>query len=383
MTARSGLLQSYINTNADKRMVTDRILQIDPYRIATYTALGTDMSKFQFTNREGKMYEWLEDTWNPTTDTVTSGLASSSTTTTFTPATGALYQPGDVLLIDSEQVWVSAVSSNIPTITRGFGSTTKATHANSSTVTFISRARTEGDDADDSPSTEISTNYNYTQIFQRTVNVARTKEKIAEYGVSSWESYFIDKYMNELMMLLNQMPYYGKRYVGTASAGRTAGGFKTFITNNLTYATSTGLTGGTAQALTRKNIDDTFQNIWTDGGHPNLIITGAWAQRKITDFYEGFIQTDPSYNIGGIMVNKLRHPIDGSLIDVMVDVACPSNELWILETENIGFYPFDPFFYEQLAKTGDAIKGEVVGEYGLVVRADKHHGAVLEFSTSA
>ena len=383
MTARSGQISTYINTVPDKRMVTDSILLIEPYNIATFLALGTDVGKFQFSNRGGKTYEWLEDSFNPVTDVVTSGLASSSTTTTFTPTTAALYQPGDVLLIDSEQVWVSAVSSDIPTITRGWGSTTKATHANSSTVSFVSRARIDGDDADNSHSTEIGSNYNYTQIFQRTVNVTRTKQKLAEYGVSDWEQYLIDKYTKELTMLLNKVPYYGKRYVGTASAARSAGGLRTFITDNLTYATSTALTGGTALPLTRKHIDDTLQNIWSDGGSPDLIICGAFAQRKINDFYEGFVQTSRSEDIGGIGITKLQHPITGDIIDVMTDRACPTNELWILSRNNIAFYPFDPFFYEKLAKTGDAAQGEVVGEYGFVVRYDKSHGAVFEFSTSA
>jgi hypothetical protein len=375
MTQINGLLQSYVNTSPDKRMVTDEILLIDPYEIATYTALGTDMSKFNFVNREGKIYEWLEDTFNPTTDAILTGWASSSTTTTGTVTTAALYQPGDLLLCESEKIWVSSVAGAVITVVRGWGATNPATHANTTAITFIGRARIDGDDADDSPHTEVGTNYNYTQILQRTINIARTKEKLAEYGVASWEDYQISKHMKELMMFLNKIPYRGERYTGTASAGRTAGGFRTFITDNLTNASSA--------ALTRKMIDDTLQNIWTDGGKPDLLITGGFASRKINDFYEGFVETVRSESMGGIKIRQLVHPITGDVIDIMVDRHCPTNELWLLERKNIAFYPFDPFFYERLAKTGDAIKGEVVGEYGLVVRADKHHGLVHTFSTSA
>lgn len=375
MTTQLGQVNSYINTVPDRRMVTDRILMIEPSDIVTYLALGSDVNKFNFTNRDGKAYEWLEDTFTPTTDTITSGLSSGTTTTTFTPATGNLYQPGDVLLVDSEQLWVSAVASGVPTVTRGYGGTTAATHANSATVTFVSRARIDGDDADNSPSTEVASNYNYTQILQRTINVARTKEKLAEYGVPSWENYQIDKYMKELMMMLNKMPFYGKRYAGSASAARTAGGLRTFITTNLTDASSA--------ALTRKMIDDTAQNIWTYGGNPDMIITGAFAQRKINDFYEGFVETTRDESMGGVLISKLRHPITGSYMDIKVDRFCPTNELWLLESSKISFYAFDPFFYEKLAKTGDASLGEVVGEYGFICQADKHHGLVHTFSTSA
>lgn len=375
MTQQLGLLQSYINTVPDKRMVTDEILNINPYEIATWTALGSNVDKFNMVNREGKVYEWLEDTFNPTTDAILTGWASSSTTTTGTVTTAALYQPGDLLLCESEKIWVSGVSGAVITVVRGWGATNPATHANTTAITFIGRARIDGDDADDSPHTEIASNYNYTQILQRTVNVARTKEKLAEYGVASWEDYHITKNMKELMMFLNKVPYRGERNAGTASQARSAGGFRTFITDNLTSASSA--------ALTRKMIDDTLQLVWDDGGVPDLIITGGFASRKINDFYEGFVETVRSEKIGGIKIRQLIHPITGDAIDIMVDRHCPTNELWILESKNIAFYEFDPFFYERLAKTGDAVKGEIVGEYGLVVRADKHHGLVHTFSTSS
>jgi len=389
MATTSGLVQSYVNTVPDKRMVSDKIFLIEPYNIATYLALGTDMGKFNFVNSPGKKYEWLEDTFNAVSTTPGASVTIGKATTSFTPSDLSLFQPGDVLLVDSEQMWVSAVATGIPTVTRGWGSTTGTTHTSTATISVVGRARLEGDDADASPATTIASNYNYTQILQRTVNVSRTKEKMAEYGVSSWEEYLIDKYVKELTMFLNKLPFYGKRPsgatvggLGSATIAHTAGGLKTFITDNLTYATSSGATGGTAQALTRGHIDDTLEDIWSDGGQPDLIVCGSWAQRKLNDFYEGFIMTSPEYNIGGNIINKLRHPIDGSVLDVLVDRACPSNEMWFLSRENIAFYPFDPFFYEKLAKTGDANLGEVIGEYGFAVKYDKSHGCVLEFSTS-
>jgi len=176
-------------------------------------------------------------------------------------------------------------------------------------------------------------------------------------------------------MDLARLPYYGKRYAGTASAARYAGGLRTCITNKLTDASSA--------ALTRDMIDDTLQAIHADGGDPNLILTGAHAQRKINDFYEGFVQTERSEALGGVLIKKLMNPITGKVLDVVVDRNCPTNEMWLLETGLIAFYPFDPFFHERLAKTGDANVSEVVGEYGFVVASDQRHGLVHSFSTSA
>jgi len=374
MATYSGMRSSYTNTEPQKRMVSDRILLTNPLNIKTLLRLGMDAGKFAMTNREGKIYEWLEDTYTPVVAAVTSGLASAATTTSFTPDSLTLLQPGDVLLIDSEQLWVSAVATGIPTITRGWGSTSAATHANSSVLTIVGRARVDGDTADNSPTTEVTTGYNYTQIFQRSVSMARTAQKIAQYGLADPLGYEIDKTMDSLLMLLNKLPFYGEQNAGSGTEARGAGGLASFITDNLTDAADA--------ALTRKMVDDTLQAIWDDGNNPNLIICGGWAQRKLNDFYEGFVTTERSEEMGGIFIQKLVHPVTGDVLDVMTDRALQTNKMWILSTDEISFYPFDDFFYEELAKVGDFTNGQIVGEYGFVVRNDKAHGLVYDFSVT-
>jgi len=372
-----GQHNSYENTIPDKIMVTDRILQTNPLKIVTYARLGADVNKFNFVNMDGKEYRWLEDAYVPETTTIGSSgaVTTSSATTTFTPASLTLFQPGDLLKIDSEILWVSAVSSGIPTVTRGYGTSSAATHANAATVTRVGRARIDGDAADDSPQTEVTSSTNYTQIFQRTLNIARTRQKMAAYGISDPLNYEIDKKMDELMMQLCKLPYHGVKYVGTSSAGRSAAGFKGFITDNTTDVASA--------ALTRDHIDDLLQDIHADGGDPDLILCGSFSQRKINSFYEGFIETERSEQMGGNLISKLQNPISGSVLNVIVDLHCPTDEMWILESDKIAYYPFDPFFYEDLGKTGDAVLGEIVGEYGFIVAADKHHGYLDGISTSS
>ena len=183
MASQIGQLTSYQDTVPDKRMVTDRILRIEPYDIVAYSYLGTDMGKFNFTNRDNKTYEWLESTYNDRTDTVNTGLASDSTTTTFSATDADLYQVGDVWECEGEGLLITGKSTTTMTIVRNiFGA--QATHANSSVITRVSRARLDGATADDSPRNEVASASNVTQIFQRTIEVARTKGKIAEYGVA-------------------------------------------------------------------------------------------------------------------------------------------------------------------------------------------------------
>lgn len=380
--ATNGLVTIYDNTVPDKRMVTDRVLMMEPYDIAAYSYLGTDMSKFKFVNVDEHSYSWLNDTYTDRTDTITDAFTDTVSTTTAV-ATAANWQAGDIFLIDSEQVWISAISGTTITVVRGFNGTTAATHSDNAVITRIGRARVDGDDADDSPGTEVTSTTNDTQILQRTVNLSRSALKTNKYGIANLEDYYIDKYMHELMIDLAKLPYYGGVSAGTEnSVARSCGGFGSFITNNVTYATSTAATGGTALALTRDHIDDTLQNIFDDGGDTNLMLTVPHAQRKINSMYEGFVSTERSEALGGVLIKKLMNPISGSIIDVVVDRNCRSGQLWLLDSSKIAYYPFDSFFYERLAKTGDAVKGQVVGEYGFVVANGSWHGVVKEFSST-
>jgi hypothetical protein len=356
-------------------MVTDRILLTNPLKIATFLRLGSDVGKFDFVNTDGKEYRWLEDTYVAESVVVTTGLASAATTTSFTPASLTYLQPGDLLKVEDEIMWVSSVDTGIPQVTRGWGATTGVTHANLSVAYHIGRARIDGDAADASESTEVTSSTNYTQIYQRTVEVARTKQKMAQYGISDPMGREVDKKMDELLITLNKLPYFGERYIGTnAALARSAGGMKTYITDNTSENSSA--------SLTRPMLDSLLRDIYADGGEPDLILTGAVQQQKINDMYEGFVMTDRVESVGGIKINQLMNPITGGMIDILVDRACPADELYVLQSSELAFYAFDPFFFEDLAKVGDAEVGEVVGEYGFVCRSDKWHGYLGGLSTS-
>jgi hypothetical protein len=302
-------------------------------------------------------------------------LSTTTTTVTVHVADGDLFHVGDVVVMDSEYVWVSAISGDDLTVTRGVGSTTTATHSSTVAMYIRYNARVEGADSSDSPWTEVTSGYNYSTILQKEVNVSRDDLLFPNYGISNLKNYRIDKNMDILMEQLNRLPFYGKRIEGTSSTARSSGGFGTFITTNATALSSA--------VLTRTHIDTEFQQIHAAGGKTDLIICDAWFQRKINDFYEGFVTTGRSETIGGMMIKQLMHPITGQLVNVVVDRHCPAGSAYLLDTRYVGYITVDPFFYEELAKTGDAEMGQTVGEYGFVCAYNKAHSIISGYSTSA
>lgn len=377
--AYQGQIGTYVQTAPHKRTVSDRIIMTEPVKIALVAALGlNNEAKFSLVNGPGKMYEWLEDTYADVADAVnTTALTSDSTLTGITVDNGALFHVGDVILIDSEYCWVSAVntSTNVLTVTRGW-SGTQATHANDSVVTIVGQARLEGADASDSPFTEPTTGYNYSQIFHHNVEVSRTDARIQKYGIANVVEREIDKHMEDLLMLLAKQPYYGVRKVGSSTTPRGAGGLGTFISTNVTTLSST--------ALLEKNLQDAFQNCFDGGGNPSLIVCNSWAKRKIADWFSPYVSTEIDERRGGVSIESIRSPL-GLEAAILVDRNCPTTQLWVLDESKVGYLTIDDFFYEELGKVGDTADGgygQIVGEYGFVVAHEKAHAKITGFSTS-
>lgn len=373
MTTGNGVLNSYLDTALNKRVVSDRILMQDPYDIPTYLALGENAAKFSFANPISTKVEWIERAYPAIDDLTDASLTSATNVTQFTPDDIGLYQVGQVLKIDNELLWVSAVSTTL-TVTRAFGGTTAATHANDSAIKICGIARLEGADAGNSPQLVHSTGYNYTQILQKSVFITGTNKvmpKVADYD--PWDDE-IDAAMEILMLQLNRLPFYGGRAIGSASTPRGAGGLTTFISTNLQAMSSA--------ALTAKLLEDKLQACYDNGGDPDVIITTAWNKRKLNDLYGDRFYREADKKYENFMIDYLENPISGKPVKVIVDRAVPAGTLAILSSDQAGFVALRPFFFEELAKSGDAQKGQVVGEYTFVLANEMHHALMTGLSTT-
>ena len=68
---------------------------------------------------------------------LTDGAVGDPTTTTVTVDAGTDFAVGQTVLVDSEQLLVTAISGNSLTVTRGLNGTTAATHTDNSTVSIL------------------------------------------------------------------------------------------------------------------------------------------------------------------------------------------------------------------------------------------------------
>ena len=365
------MMTTYTNTVNQRRTVTDRLVLASPYDIAAIQALGLDnTAKFKFVDTPGVQYTWYEDTYVQSNDTLSENITSAATS--ISVSTISIYQPGDVIKIDDEYMWVSSTNnSTVLTVTRGFGNTTAATHNSGAEINILYSARREGADADDSPYSEITQNTNYSTIFEYKVQAARSDMRIKRYGMTDIVDYYIDKGMDMLKERLDRLAYYGKK----SSNPRSSGGLNEFITTNVVNLSNA--------SLTRKHLDDMLERIYSYGGSPDLILCSTWARRKINSFFESFISTERDERVGGMRIDVLEHPFGGEPINIITDRHCQKDYLYLLDRRYVGYITIDPFFYEPLAKTGDSESGQIIGEYGFVVQFEKAHGILKGFSITS
>jgi len=369
-------ITTYSDTTTQKRVITDVISLIDPSDAPAIEALGGldgARSKFRFVNEKETTVEWLEDTLLPLVDALTTTTVTS-VATTLNITDGSIYQPGHILLIDSEQLWVSAaaVATNIITVSRGQFGSTAATHTSTAVVYMIGMARLEGASSDPIAFTDRTTNSNWSQILHQEVKVTRTQQHIAQYGISDEMAYQGDKVVPSLMRLLERHFYYNKAgSLGSASAPRLMGGYQAFITTNLIDGSS----------LTQAKIETAVLACYNAGSNgPWIALCTPTNRQKIKNFYDTslFLRVDRTETTLGMNIDRIVTPFGD--VDLITDRWAVAAQIAILDPKHIGFYTFDPFFQEPLAKDGDYDKSEVVGEFTLCLRPCKAHAVLTAVS---
>jgi hypothetical protein len=365
---------AFTSTAANKRQITDIISLIDPSDAPLINAIGGldgGSSKFRFTDSPATLVEWLEDTLVPIDDLLAESATVTSTVLTLKVTDGSLYQIGHIIQIDSEQLWVSGVSTNTLTTTkRGWFGTTSATHDSVAAIKIVGMARLDGAESTTYGFPGATTGSNWTQIYHREVKVSRTTNQKVQYGIANELAYQSDKMVPELMRLIERDLYYnvGGNIASAGVAGKMKG-LKAMITTNTAAGTS----------LSQAAFDSAVMSIYKNGGGQQLIAACAPENMlKIKNFYDYYgttavpLFTVPrTENTIGMVIDNIRTPFGD--VALVLDRWAPTTCIPILDPNNVGMVTYYPFTQEPLAKTGDYERVEVVGEFTLALRQEKSH----------
>ncbi|MGD8457702.1 MAG: DUF5309 family protein [Anaerolineales bacterium] len=368
----------YSDTTAQARAISDVISMIDPRDTPLIAKLGLDSAKEKFkVKANGYKIEILEDELDPLEGAVDDTNAwNDSDTTDLDVADASLFQDGHILLVESEKVIVKDVnltSNTIDVYERGFGSTSGAAHAVDTPIYVIGMARLEGDDADYGPVVDITAPFNYTSIFQKAIKISGTLQAITQHGIDDEFLYQANKAVPHLLRLVERMAFYGEKAEGASSSPRSAGGLGTFITSNTEAA------GG---AIAKSHVDTLMEEIIMDGGYPDLLVMNPRVANDLRGLLDSssFVRVSQDENKLGVDAIERVMTQYGEL-ELVMDRWCPTDTAYILQSSKVGFYTLRNFESYELARSGDNLKGEVVGEFSILVANEKAHGKITGITT--
>lgn len=234
-----------------------------------------------------------------------------------------------------------------------------------STVAFNSYV--EGADASYAV-TDPTRDINYCQIVRRGFSVSDTQDANDHAGFADRYSYEASKAMKvwkndaEYSILLNSLN------CGSATVARTMCGI-------VNWVVATNVTNQSGTSLSESNLLDYFARVWNYGGSIDEVYVGATLKRRIDGFTANStknVDTKDRRLINAVDVYESsfaplvkiflhRYIQDDAIIS---GVAGANNILGIDSSKYAVSYLRKPFV-RKLAKTGDAEKGEIVGELTL------------------
>jgi hypothetical protein len=311
-------------------------------------------------------HSWMEDSLNANSATCAEALDSSETVLDVAAGHGLRFRIGTLFTLNvpgfTEVMQVTAISTDALTIVRGYGSTNgqAGTAGTSDPIRIIAHPAQEGQDAPADESKIRTKVSNYTQIFQKGINVSYTMRAVMQAGVADEYTHQVARRLMEVMRELDSSLIAGisSTSQGSDTVYRSMGGIIEFSSQ------SGGNTTTTTEALTLSVVNDMCKQIWDDGGYPNFLLVGGKQKRAVSSFDQAARRSVYDSTVAGYVVDKIITDL-GFILDVIVDPWMPDDTAIVGDINRVKVMPLrnSAMRAEDLAQTGSSYKGHIYGEY--------------------
>jgi len=249
----------------------------------------------------------------------------------------------------------------------------------------------EGDDSPSRALTATSRLLNYTQISTKPVVVTGTQEVVNKAGVSSEMAYQIAKAGKELKRDMEfDLTGVNVATVGSSGTGRRLRGYEAWCNTNeshgsggSTHSTTGAVTDGTQRVLTESLLKANMKLSFDQGGNPDLLLVGSFNKQKVSGFTGNSTRMDMAEDRSLVATIDV-YVSDFGEVRVVADRILRSSgrTAHVVDTEMWSAAYLRPFGVQDLAKTGDAEKKQLLTEYTLVSKNEAASGKIADLTTS-
>lgn len=361
-----GPMTTYDLTVGVQLEVEDLIYVISPVDVPLLGGQGADGRTVlsQDTVYEKKV-EWLDETLLTPRTTLGATYITADTYITVAAGERERFQTGDVILTRGEYMRVTGygTTADTLTVTRAYAGTATNAGVVGDQIVGVGSALPEGTDPPNARTRDRVNRFNLTEIFgPAQVQVSETENVVRKYGLPMSEfDYQIGNRTKEQMVAMEQAILYGTRAEDLSNRWRTMGGMTFFITTNVDSSTTT---------ITETLLLNQLQNAFNAGGNPDRIVVNPAQKRNISQFGSSNIRYVQDTNVRGQTVDFYES--DFGQVAIIIDRWCRTQDLFIFARDQATVGTLRPLVFEMLAKTGDSIKGQVVGEKTLMFHREAH-----------
>ena len=251
----------------------------------------------------------------------------------------------------------------------------------------------EGADATYDTPTATTRLGNYMQISQKDAQVSGTLDAVDKAGRDKEVAY--QKVLKGLELRRDIEKYLHSDTARSGSDPRKAGTLSSWITNVDDASGTSAATGdgsdvqdmaGTDRAMTLAQIDNAMQAAYTDGGQPNMLVVSPSKKAAFSDLNSGSVATNQiNYTApreAAIVGSVSLYLSDFGQLDVVIDRFASDDRVYLLDSDyaSVCTLPNRNFTVQEMAKTGDSEKFQIITEWTLKVSAPKAHAAVYDLS---
>lgn len=247
-----------------------------------------------------------------------------------------------------------------------------------------------------SPTTRIG---NYTQIVQKTIQVSGTLEAVDKAGRKSEKAYQLAKASAEIKRDIEAIITANQgQTAGNSSTARKMGSLLSWIKTNTnkgsgtttagadptTIGVSTRVDADTTRTFTETMLKDVVQKVFSSGGTPSLLVVPP-ALKQVVSGFTGLAQHRYNSNASGevtILAGADLYQSDFGVISIVPNRFMRSRDALVLDPEYAALAYLRPFQTNDLAKTGDSEKTQILAELTLEVRNEAAHGGVFDLAAS-
>jgi hypothetical protein len=242
------------------------------------------------------------------------------------------------------------------------------------------------------PTTRVG---NRTQISQKTIQIAGTLESIDKAGRKSEKAYQLSKASSELKRDMEKILLSNQAAVtGDASTARKLGSLQAWLETNYVGAGTAGSDGTTARvsgtdaAFTETMLKNAVKAAYEQGGNPSVLMVTP-TQKQVVSGFAGI--AEQRYQAPSNAPTTIVGAADVYLSDFGTLSVVPNRFMsadaddngevaFVLDPEYASIAYLRPFATNELAKTGDSEKTQLIVEYTLEVKNEKAHAIIADLA---